>query len=301
MSKQASKTVIGAFVLGALALVVIALIVFGKGMFFAEKLRFVLYFEGSVKGLQIGSPVMFRGVPIGRVTDIQLWLHTKDLAAVIPVYIEIDPDKIDIPPGDPEPVPDGVLLKKLVEKGFKGQLQMQSFVTGQLVINFDMFPDKPTRILGFDKRYREIPTVPNTMDELQKIDLGSIVLKIETALDSLGELLKTKELKGSLAALEKTLISVNRLSDNADKQLDPLSTDVRETLESMRNTMESIDEAVTAYKDLAAQNKNIGYDVHKTMQELQSLSRSLRSFVDYLDRHPDSLIRGKSAAEGGSK
>jgi len=301
MSKQASKTVIGAFVLGALALVVIALIVFGKGMFFAEKLRFVLYFEGSVKGLQIGSPVMFRGVPIGRVTDIQLWLHTKDLAAVIPVYIEIDPDKIDIPPGDPEPVPDGVLLKKLVEKGFKGQLQMQSFVTGQLVINFDMFPDKPTRLLGFDKRYREIPTVPNTMDELQKIDLGSIVMKIETALDSLGELLKTKELKGSLAALEKTLISVNRLSDNADKQLDPLSTDVRETLESMRNTMESIDEAVTAYKDLAAQNKNIGYDVHKTMQELQSLSRSLRSFVDYLDRHPDSLIRGKSAAEGGSK
>lgn len=301
MSKQASKTVIGAFVLGALALVVIALIVFGKGMFFAEKLRFVLYFEGSVKGLQIGSPVMFRGVPIGRVTDIQLWLHTKDLAAVIPVYIEIDPDKIDIPPGDPEPVSDGTLLKRLVEKGFKGQLQMQSFVTGQLVINFDMFPDKPTRLLGFDKHHREIPTVPNTMDELQKIDLGSIVLKIETALDSLGELLKTKELKGSIAALEKTLISINRLSDDADKQLTPLSGDVRETLAAMRNTMESIDEAVTEYKDLAAQNKNIGYDVHKTMQELQSLSRSLRSFVDYLDRHPDSLIRGKSASEGGSK
>jgi len=301
MSKQASKTVTGAFVLGALALVVIALIVFGKGTFFAEKLKFVLYFEGSVKGLQIGSPVMFRGVPIGRVTDIQLWLHTKDLAAIIPVYIEVDPDKIDIPPGDPEPVPDGVLLKKLVEKGFKGQLQMQSFVTGQLVINFDLFPDKPTRLLGFDKRYPEIPTVPNTMDELQKIDLGSIVLKIETALDSLGGLLKTKELKGSIAALEKTLISINKLSDDADNQLTPLSGDVRKTLEAMRTTMESIDEAVTEYKDLAAQNRNIGYDVHKTMQELQSLSRSLRSFVDYLDRHPDSLIRGKSAAEGGAK
>jgi len=301
MSKQASKTVIGAFVLGALALVVIALIVFGKGMFFAEKLRFVLYFEGSVKGLQIGSPVMFRGVTIGRVTDIQLWLHTKDLGAVIPVYIEIDPDKIDIPPGDPEPVSDGVLLKRLVEKGFKGQLQMQSFVTGQLVINFDLFPDKPTRLLGFDKHHREIPTVPNTMDELQKIDLGSIVLKIETALDSLGELLNTKELKGSIAALEKTLISINKLSSDADKQLDPLSNDVRKTLHAMRNTMDNIDEAVTEYKDLAAQNKNIGYDVHKTMQELQSLSRSLRSFVDYLDRHPESLIRGKSSAEGGAK
>ncbi len=74
------------------------------------------------------------------------------------------------------------------------------------------------------------------MDELQKIDLGSIVLKIETALDSLGELLKTKGAERQPGSARKTLISVNRLSDNADKQLDPLSTDVRETLESMRNT-----------------------------------------------------------------
>lgn len=301
MSKQASKTAIGAFVLGALALIIIALVIFGKGKFFADKLKYVMFFEGSVKGLQIGSPVLFRGVPLGQVTDIQLWLHTKDLSAVIPVYIEIDPDKIDIPPGDPAPVPDGTLLKRLIDKGFRGQLQMQSFVTGQYLINLDVHPDKPAQLYGFEKRCPEIPTIANPLDEIQKIDVGSIVLKIENALDSLNRILGSNEMKGSITALEKTLISLNKLSDNTDKQLDPLSKEVRETLQIMRKTMGTIDKAVNEYKDLAAQNKNIGYDVHKTMQELQSLSRSLRSLVDYLDRHPEALIRGKSSTEGDPK
>jgi paraquat-inducible protein B len=298
VSKEASKTMIGAFVLGALALIIIALIIFGKGMFFREKMKFVLYFDGSVKGLQIGSPVMFRGVPIGQVTNIQLLVNTKDLSAIIPVYVEIDPQKVSIVPGDPEPISDYALLQRLVEKGFKAQLQMQSFVTGQLVINFDMFPDKPMRLLSMDKHYQEIPTVPNTLDELQKIDLGAIALKIENALDSFTRILTQRELQNSFALLEKTLVSINRMSTNLDKQIIPVTEDVRETLRSMRITSDNISKAMSEYKDLAAQNKNIGYDIHKTMQELQSLLRSLRSLADYLDRHPEAVIRGKTAPEG---
>ena len=94
-----------------------------------------MFFEGSVKGLQIGAPVVFRGVQIGHVTDIVLRVNKKDLTAFVPVYIEIYPQKI-VPIGD-KPSYDQQYLQALIEKGLRAQLQLQSFVTGQLMVNID--------------------------------------------------------------------------------------------------------------------------------------------------------------------
>ena len=96
MSKQANKTVIGGFVVGAVALAVVGIIIFGSGRFFSKIRRDVLYFEGSVKGLNIGAPVVFRGVKIGTVTDIRLIYNPKSVSVQIPVFIETDPDKFSI-------------------------------------------------------------------------------------------------------------------------------------------------------------------------------------------------------------
>ena len=94
MSKQVNKTLIGAFVVGAIALLVAALVIFGSGAFFKNRPKFVMYFDTSVKGLNVGSPVNFRGVPIGAVTDIQLLFNTEDLKLKIPVFIELYPERI---------------------------------------------------------------------------------------------------------------------------------------------------------------------------------------------------------------
>jgi len=96
MSKQANKTVIGIFVVGAIALVVIAIVVLGSGKFFKKTLKAVCYFEGSVGGLNIGAPVVFRGVRIGSVTDVILRGDSTKLIFTIPVYIEIEPDRLEI-------------------------------------------------------------------------------------------------------------------------------------------------------------------------------------------------------------
>src|SRR5512136_3377298 len=96
MSKQANKTVIGIFVVGAIALVVIAIVVLGSGKFFRKTFKAVCYFEGSVGGLNIGAPVVFRGVKIGSVTDIVLRTNLEKLTFTIPVYIEIEPDRFAI-------------------------------------------------------------------------------------------------------------------------------------------------------------------------------------------------------------
>ena len=94
MAKQASKTLIGAFVLGAVVLIVSGLMVFGSGRFFTKTYAYVMYFEGSVKGLTVGAPVVFRGVKIGSVTDIVLLTDLKDMTVQIPVYIEVIPEEV---------------------------------------------------------------------------------------------------------------------------------------------------------------------------------------------------------------
>ena len=94
MSKQANTKLIGGFVVGAIGLTVAGILLFGSGKFFSHEKPFVLFFNESVKGLSIGSPVDFKGVKVGEVTDIKIILDKKDLSLGIPVFIKIDPRKI---------------------------------------------------------------------------------------------------------------------------------------------------------------------------------------------------------------
>ena len=102
MSKQANTKLIGGFVIGAVVLIMAGILLFGSGKLFSHQKKFVLFFEDSVKGLNIGSPVDFRGVNIGTVTDIKIVLNKKDLSLRIPVFIEIEPKRIALQHGDGE-------------------------------------------------------------------------------------------------------------------------------------------------------------------------------------------------------
>lgn len=137
MSKPASKTLIGVFVIGAIALAVLAVVVFGSGRFFSEKMPLVMYFEGSVAGLNIGSPVMFRGVKVGIVKDIVLRFDAKDVSFLIPVYVELDPKKFLVIGKFTD---EEELDRTLINKGLRATLELQSMVTGQLMVNLDFHP-----------------------------------------------------------------------------------------------------------------------------------------------------------------
>ena len=93
MGKEANKTLIGVFVVGAITLIVAAILILGGGKFFRKTYKVVMFFEGSIKGLNIGSPLMFHGVKIGSVTDINLILNAKDLSLQTPVIVELDPQR----------------------------------------------------------------------------------------------------------------------------------------------------------------------------------------------------------------
>ena len=147
MSKKVNKTVIGVFVIGALVLLLVAIVVFGSGELFKRTNKFVLYFDGSVKGLSIGAPVMFRGVSIGTVKDISLIYDSKAGTVMLPVIVEIQQGRIKGTPSFSDLVAD----KKMIELGLRGKLEVQSFLTGQLMIAFDFYPNQPAKLRGILK------------------------------------------------------------------------------------------------------------------------------------------------------
>ena len=150
MSKPANKTMIGAFVVGAVVLAVAAIVLFGSGKFFQKTEPWLTFFHGSVKGLNVGSPVVFRGVQIGQVTDIIVGFDASKLEVLIPVFFEVDPEKFkDI--GSPAETEELEMHKALIDRGMRTQLQIQSLVTGQLLINVDFYPDTPANLIGIDR------------------------------------------------------------------------------------------------------------------------------------------------------
>ena len=190
MSKQANTKLIGGFVIGAVVLVMAGILLFGSGKLFTEQKKFVLFFEDDVKGLNVGAPVDFDGVKVGTVTDIKIVLNKKDLSLTIPVFIEIDPDKITF---DSKISELGKLVESknkgaktfiqlMIDRGLRAQLEMQSLVTGQLGIHLDLHPDTPVRLVGAEPGIPEIPTARSALsalaETLEKLPIAEIADKI---------------------------------------------------------------------------------------------------------------------------
>lgn len=258
MSKPANKTLIGAFVIGAIALLVIAVLIFGSGKFLKKTFHTVVFFEGSIKGLNEGAPVIFSGVKIGAVTNIRLVYDPVNDSVRIPVIIELEPDKFertDVVERQPEKN-----LKLLIERGLRAQLQMQSVVTGQLMIALNFFPDKPANYIGFVKEYPEIPSIPTPLQELAKT-------------------IEDLHLKEIVKKLDVTLDSVKKLIQHIDNKIDPLITNITKTSEVSQNTLEIMQATLK--------------QTNNTLSVFSETARSARSLTEYLQQHPDSILKGK--------
>jgi paraquat-inducible protein B len=333
MGKQASKTAIGAFVVGAIALAVAGVVVFGSGKLFRERVKYVMFFEGSIKGLQVGSPVLVSGGKVGEVVGIRSIFDSEKLNFYNPVFIEIDPDSFQLISA-PGRTGIGSFLKRqkhllyepLLEKGLKAQLALQSFLTGQLVVSLAFHPDKPVRLVGLIKEVPEIPTVPSQQEELEKTvkQLPQIAGKLDNVLGGIDRLVanldakvepiasdvkKTMEtVRQTLGEADKTMASARGALAQAEKTLafeegipGEVASSLLETLATARGSLEESRRALLEAQGLAKQSAYLGYQIGKTLEEVQDMSRSVRTLTDYLEEHPDSLIWGKSPAEGETR
>jgi paraquat-inducible protein B len=334
MSKQANKTVIGIFVVVAIALVVVAVLILGSGKFFKHTFTVVCYFEGSVGGLNIGAPVVFRGVKIGSVKDIILRVESTKLIFVIPVYIEIEPDKFDVIGVRPGQL--GQNLKTFIDRGLRASLETQSIVTGQMQVGLDFYPDKPAKFAEFkyDQTTPEIPTVPTPMQELakkiQKIPIEQIFEDLSSTLAAINKLVSSPAIPeairsvnlalgdvrklvqnvdsriGPLASsIEGTVNDYGKLARNADRKIDTLSLGLGDTLKEIQKAVSGIEKTLEEAQATLAQAKQtlseestLSYEINETLEELQKGARSIRLLADDLKRHPESVIWGKGKSGG---
>jgi len=307
MSKPIGKPLIGAFVVGAVALAVVGLFVLGGGEFLKKKYMRVMYFDGSVKGLKVGAPVTFRGVEIGTVTNIAIRTNTEDLTTRIPVIVEIDPGSIETTGGDLENQ-----LPRLIKRGLRAQLELQSMVTGQLQIELDFMPDTKARLVGGKTKYAEIPTVPSALSkfakELQKIPIQEIAHRVSAVLASIEKFMGNPELNQSVKNLNQTILDMQKLVNdvgrhvdpllgsataaighadelalNANKQIDPLAASIKKTADAVTHTADAarpaIKEVERAFANIAAltgKGSEERKQLDRTLKELQAAARSIK-------------------------
>jgi paraquat-inducible protein B len=240
VTQRANPKWIGAFVLGAVALVVIGVLLLGGAKFLTEKRTFVAYFEGSVKGLNVGAPVEFQGVRVGSVTDIQLQFQTEELDLRIPVFLQFEPGKIT-QMGEHVDAKRR-FLKPLVERGLRAQLEMQSLVTGQLLVQLGFHPDTPVRLVG-DGKTPEIPTVPTAMQEvaqnvthalaeLRQLPIPQLVGQLVETAQGLNALVHSPEVKDLVRGLSGTAQVAERSLQSVHAQADAVATRLDTTLDA---------------------------------------------------------------------
>lgn len=254
--KRPSKSAIGGFLIFSFLLIIGALVFFFGGRLERNYVTPVLFFEGSVKGLNVGSNVYFRGVPIGRVDKIQLIPNNQD-KIVIPVYVRIDPRMAAN--GQMSKSQMENWIRDLVAHGLKGKLQAQSVLTGQMTIELDFYPGYSERFLAgkYDINDIEIPTLPSMLDEISH-------------------------------NLEK--IPLSDITGNMNTLLQNLNNDIPDLMRQSTAAVASINKLANALSGPGSTTIN---DLNKMIRDVSDAARAVSRLSDYLERHPDALLKGK--------
>jgi paraquat-inducible protein B len=168
--------------------------------------------------------------------------NTDDLSVQIPVFIEIDPDRIEKVEKGGRSIP--VDVKRLREIGLRAQLQMKSMVTGQMMIELDFYPDKPAKLIG-DGTVPEIPTIPSSIEELvkriEKVPVEEIFKKLLTAVKGIETVVNSPGMQKLPASLNLTLEETRKLVRNIDQKVASLGSSVDETLKDYGKLARNVD------------------------------------------------------------
>lgn len=371
---------VGLFVLAGLLLGIVATLVLGGGRLFRETVPFVMFFEGAVSGLQEGSAVTFRGVKVGTVTRVSVAI-SADGQVRIPVHIELYPTSIRGGSGRSRAAV-YAQIDELVGDGLRAQLQLQSLLTGMLVVGLDFFPDEPPRLVGGDLSVPELPTKQSGLQRLsesmQQIKVDEIAQRMLNALEGIDRLVNSPQTREGVADTAMMLRDLRAIVAEIRARVGPVSSEVGQTSVSLRELIEQLNQRVapllagieaatvqtqqlaanvtaavarlapkveqgvdtatrvvehagrqldlengpaaalvanltrtsaaadraiqqtmTTLEAAAGPEAPLHADLAALVAELREAARSLRVVTDYLQRHPEALVRGKGSVKEG--
>jgi paraquat-inducible protein B len=265
---------------------------------YVRKLQFVMYFTGSVRGLNPGAPVEFKGIRIGEVLDIRLEFDSEDSSFRIPVLVELEPDRI-IDRDQSSVVSPEETLAKLVDKGLRARLQTGSLLTGQLFVELNLYPGSPVNyVADADMPYPELPTIVGAFEAISQSVTAFISKLEEVNIDEMGDnivgiLQGTNDLVNKPAD-EQTVTDLQASFRSFRKILDNLEqAEVDDIVSSASAVLKNLDSTLTMVNAALEPNAPLQYNVIKVTGELEETSRSVRALIETLQRRPQSLIFGR--------
>jgi len=329
MNKKINPALIGAFILASMAMAIVAVMYFGASSYGTDKTTSVAYFRTETSGLEVGAPVVLQGVKIGNVTGINVGYDptgnniyvrvefvTQRKAVIMPRNMRLEQED------DREK-----LTQSLIENGFRARLASQSIVTGKLMLELGFFPGTELNLHTDDKL--EIPTIPTTIEKLWQqlatIDIGKMGTGIESIVAGIDKLVNNVDLKvmedEAVATLKSLQLAVDdfrlmvrnldkeiavlggnlnqasdgvtRLLNNLDAQVNPLMKEVHRTIRSADATLDAATSALNEADGLLSENSVLRGEIMHALQNISDAARSLKGFADYLERHPEALLKGK--------
>jgi len=297
MNKNVNPVVIGLFTLGAVALALGAVLVFGSGRFFEQRDRFVIFFDQSVRGLNIGSPVIFRGVVVGNVVDIHAMLVQEDPPLIeIPVYVELIRGVVEMPTADPY-IHDLPGIQRLVDAGMRAELGLQSLVTGQLNVSLAFHPEVPIDLTGYDPDTPELPSRASDLEllretvfmvarQFRELPLKDLSDNLVSLIGGLDDMVTAPGARESLSRAEETLTAARDLLARLDTQVDALSAELTSTTQRVRSSLDVADRTLgNADTTFGAVEQTLG----KADTTLATVDRALGSFEQTLGSADEAL------------
>lgn len=310
---------IGAFIVGAMVLIFIALLFFSGGRLFSEKEPVIMYFEGSVQGLQVGAPVKLKGVVLGEITDIQLNFQNDEKTVITAVTADLVLKRINSK---------GTSIKReffneAIKNGMRAQLNFQSFLTGLLYVELDFYPDTPVKLYALQERIRELPTVATQFEKISKrfadLDINGMVTHIDELAVEVNKIITSGEIQNAIVSvsraatsvektsnsvntsvtelsknIEKTRIQIDKLLGELNTQTPQIADSLHKTLKDLSFSLEQVDKSAAAIDNTFSEDAPLINQLNTTLDNISRSAQAFRDLTDTLEQQPEALLRGKN-------
>ena len=313
MARRFSPRKVGIFVLAATALGVAAIIYLGSSRIFQSKVRFAVVFSQDIAGLEVDSPVKFRGVPVGRVASIHLSIGSPEAPLrelFMPVIIELNPSRIrEI--GETTDLGNPAVVRTLVTHGLRARLALESFLSGRRYVDLDIVADAPPpEPPPFPLRYPVIPVylepslmalqadAARLMGKLQALDLEGLVVDLRAAAAGVARASGRLEDAGrgvprTLESMDRALAAIRDAARALEKEVPSVAGDARGAMQRLAAAVDQMDATLREVKLSLSPGAPIPAQLEQTLREVGQAARSLRVLADSLERDPSQILRGR--------
>lgn len=273
---------------------------------YTRRVPYLVEFDGSVRGLRAGAPVEFGGIQVGTVTDVRLAYDVAEKRLRLPVTLDIEPERIAVQNGRIETAQPYAAMAQFVRQGLRAQLQSGNLLTGELLVALDFHPD--TSPAELEIREGSLPRIPSIATDLETIkesvnrilaEIGQapvreLVEDLRRTVQGLNQIVNAPETVRTMTALGQSAEELKTVLQAAGREIGPVSTSLRQTADRASGTLTSADAVLGSLQGMVGKQSGLQGDVDAVLGELTRAARSIRVLTDYLERHPEALLRGKS-------